>query len=739
MTRLRIPHLLAAIGVCVVLGLAAGAGRGLTSAFPDAGVKIEGTFPRNGGYPGAPLRNATNLRSWGSWAGSNTHQGTITFGPFVAPSTLTFAISGYPTQPGNAVFLERTGSHERQRVEASQVGERWRLIQVDLRPDWIGKSIVLVAQDRTSDLGGWLAITEPARGGLVTGINGLLQTLAAWTINGLLLGLLYWAALRVVGSRAWVPEPWLPLIAGGVVAALGYLAFWIYFATPTAGKAYSVTLVLAAVYVAVRRGRREDAMPGAVRHVSRLWLAVGFFYLALLCLFPTARNFYNLAANRLREDLPADNGLPHDVAMGAFRGDSLRPPGAEWLTSDRPPLQSGWQLLTLPWLRSVSVDPQRATGTAALWFQLLWVAAIYGLLATLHMPPRRIAAWVGLLSITGFFAQNTIFTWPKLSAAAFGCGAFALWFLPHPAPRRTATVLGAALAGLAWLSHGGIAFSFLAMAPWLVRSLIRGEWRRWMLATGVFLVLALPWFGFQKLYNPPGDRLIREHLAGIREKDPRPVWTAIRDAYHAESWPEIIDAKIANFRMLTLGHWPGLFDFRTTTAPGRRNDEFFSTFRALTWWLLAAIALPCALFRRQTREDLRRSGRAVIALLAWTALTIVIWCLMMFVPYATCIHQGSYAIMLTLFVLLAAAADWADPRLIHVIAVLQVATFTTTWAVANAHVHGPPTGWPFLAMATLAMVAIYLSAFRASADQGGPVAPESRPSRPDGIAAAKQP
>ena len=95
-------------------------------------------------------------------------------------------------------------------------------------------------------------------------------------------------------------------------------------------------------------------------------------------------------------------------------------------------------------------DERTANGTAAVWLQSIWVFAAYGLLRTLALAPGRAVAWTALLAFTGFFTLNTSFTWPKLSAAAFACGAFSLWVLPEHAPlSRRNHVLGAVLAALA--------------------------------------------------------------------------------------------------------------------------------------------------------------------------------------------------------------------------------------------------------------------------------------------------
>ena len=89
----------------------------------------------------------------------------------------------------------------------------------------------------------------------------------------------------------------------------------------------------------------------------------------------------------------------------------------------------------------------------------------------------------------------------------------------------------AVLAGLAWLSHGGTVFSLLALG---IMGLV---WRPWpsvralAAAALTFVLLAAPWTAYQKLYDPPGDRLVRWHLGGIDAIDGRGTMQTIVDQY----------------------------------------------------------------------------------------------------------------------------------------------------------------------------------------------------------------
>ena len=471
----------------------------------------------------------------------------------------------------------------------------------------------------------------------------------------------------------------------------------------------------------------------------KLLVAVSVFYLAWLHLYPAPVDFHTLASHRFRP-LPGDNTLPYNTAHSLWHGESLRNPTADWLSSDRPPLQAGWLLLARPATVLLDLDDRTAHGTAALWFESIWILAAFGLLRTLGLPRARALAWTALLAFSGFFILNTLFTWPKLSAAAFTCGTFSLWFLRGPPGRTTREpvdqgphavgvdppgsasanpsvpiLLGGALASLAWLAHGGVAFSFLALTPWLVRPVFRAP-RPWLLAAATFAVCALPWIAYQKFYDPPGNRLLKWHLAGQIEKDARGTWQAIRDSYAALPAGEIAANKLKNLAYQFQGDWR--YDSVPAGLKGHRDDEFFHTVRGLTWWVLGLAALPLALRKRRPGIPWRHHAN----LAGWTAATIGWSCLLIFIPGTAMIHLGSYAAMLALFVLLSAWCELASPWLLGVIAVLQTGTFFTVWTAPTAPAGGPPDRVAAL-LAAVAAIAILLLVAR---EHRAPLSPISR-------------
>jgi hypothetical protein len=722
--RLKRWHLLAALTGCALLYAAGLDPKRAVPAVAGLAVQVEGAFTPDGEYPVEPYPPGAAVRRWGSWSGSDANQGRLTIGPFRAPAVLRVDVSGYPSLPGNELHVEHLPTGARFNLDITNPGERWQPAVYAMPREWHGDPVALVAADGSTSWGGWLAVTEPIHATRRDLAASLAKALAAWSINGLLLGALWFAAARsllpVFGRNPELAPQWLPLIAAAAVAAAGYAVFWAYFAHPIFGKMVSAGLVIAAGAVTWRAARTRETFPPELLAVGQLALVVGTLYLAVLHLFPAPMDLHALAANRFRP-MPGDNTLSHVIAGRLYEGANLKTPLGDWLASDRPPLQSGWQLLTWPVLAALKIDAMRASGTAALWLQLTWIAAAHGLLRTLGLGPRRSAGWVAALALSGFFLLNTTFTWPKLAAAAFTCGAFALWVLGDREDAGTkgqkdqgttagtaneprslsfgplvpssfglfVPATGAVLAALAWLTHGGVAFSFLVLAPWLAWRWVRvpGAWRRWMLAAAVFSVLVAPWIVYQKVYDPPGNRLLKWHLAGQIPIDERGTWETLRANYGALGWNEILASRRENFAMQLRGTWRLLFSGEAASAQARRNEEFLYTGRALTWWLPGVLLAPLAMaWLARRRDSLERWRTGALGL--WAAVTIAVWCTLMFIRGDAFVHQGSYAAMIALFVIASASFEQVSRYTLAAVTLPQAATFLFTWTPPTAALAG---------------------------------------------------
>ena len=649
------------------------------------------------------------------WDCGKPGPGSVSVGPFPAPDHLRFAVRGSPG-PGGAVYLELQILRIRIPIAVAAPGPGWSIVDSDIPFGWRGRLVTLNAD---CGAGGDLAISQPfGRGTGGTRQYGLLETGTAWLANGLLYSAVFATLALWLSRRELVAPCWIPLAAGGGVALLGYAAFWSYFASPALGRLFSCGIFAAVLLSNLLSGARFGERDREWIRVAFTASLIGALYLGILHLFPVQRDFYDLASNRFTAGLPGDNRLPFDFSDALYHGQRPRVLGAGWLSSDRPPLQEGWQLIGWPVTAKMGFSDQAASGTASVWFQLLWVFALYGLLRSLRVAAGRAIAWTFAASLNGFFLLHTLYTWPKLCAAAFVCAAYGMWLMDGCSSRLRGRLLGGLFAALAYLCHGGAAFSLIPLLPWIVWRCLRGELGQWVLAGAVFGLTVAPWMAYQRMYAPPGNRLLKWHLAGDYGMDDKPVGRAIRDAYHGLSWGQILAKKSANLRYQFEGDWAGAASGSAAGADARRSDEYFHMLRALGVWVLAApvllLSLPGAAFRRRLSASARLQG----TLAAWAASSVLVWCLLLFTQ--TEVATGSLAVMVALFALCAVWFELAWRGCLALVAALQAYLLATTWVPGNLVVQGPVSAasTALIALAAAAAAAMMLRMHRNGKEPG---------------------
>ena len=501
------------------------------------------------------------------------------------------------------------------------------------------------------------------------------------------------------------------LLGALTTAALGYAAFWIYFAHPLAGKIFSWAAMLAILGTLAGTWLRPRAPRPAVHgRLLALTAAAGAFYIAALFIFPGVK-FTDTATQRFIARMPGDNEIPRIFAERLYIGMSPKGPGGDWLSSDRPPLQTGIALITLPALRAAGVDIDIACATAGVWFQLLWIPALWCFLRWLGLTEHEAHAGTAALVFSGFLLFNSIFTWPKLGGAALVLLAFCTFFgkaanTPDLAERRRRFAIGGALAGFGALAHGGVMFSLLALAP-LALVKLRARWSGWLVAALAFAVLALPWMAYQRFYEPPGNRLVKWHIGGVIPLDNRSVSEALRDSYSALGWAKAWEARWQNFAMLLHGDWRHTFSATRAGAYERRIQEAAYPLRAIGGWTLALAAL--AWLAVQTWRGLRvwrGRGAAHAVAVAWLALTLVGWVALMFFPNSVFVHQGSLVTQLGALGLLCAWTLLAGRWVFAAAATSGAGLFAFTWLSPSSAVATISAQAPAITTAVCAALAV---------------------------------
>jgi hypothetical protein len=625
--------------------------------------------------------------------------------PFEAPAWISLIVTGDLERPGNEVYFRPAGEDKRLRVSAHTAPFFWRRVTCRVPSDWVGKPIRLVAEAGPRIGGDWFGVSNPralSTGTVLVSHLKALAVLPAYAV-ALVLFLLpglppaLWLTARG-GVRDWFAVP----VAVVFSCLAGYLTFWAYFIGSGVGFWFGVA-VLSASAVALAAGVWRARTIRALLLSAEVWLPltltalVGAFYFALTHSVNLWLPLSEAPELRFLEFvLPRDNDIPYFFAESLYRG--IAPHGillGEWHYSDRPPLQAGLLLLQLP-VGYLVRQSAAFSHAAAVALQCAWVPAVWALCRAAGLPLRRAGLAVLFVTLTGFTLVNSVFTWPKLLAAALTVFAVLPALFDRGPKGQTfpwwkAGMLGAA-AALAFLSHGSVVFTLLPIGLLLLFPRYYPGLARLAVAGIVFAVTVFPWMWFQSQYDPPGNLLIRQHIAGRSESwdDARPLWSNLLGAYSGLSAGRILENKLANLRVLFAASTrpaPDQFPWPPYGAPqpwpvdsaSLRRCEFMCLFWSpgllnLGW----PVALAAAWRRRPALDP--GLGYVVPALVLAGALA---WIVLMFGPGSTVIHQGSYATVLLLLAALAAWLTTLPPRVAYVILFLQGTLFACGWLLTS--------------------------------------------------------
>jgi hypothetical protein len=264
---------------------------------------------------------------------------------------------------------------------------------------------------------------------------------------------------------------------------------------------------------------------------------------------------------------------------------------------------------------------------------------------------------------------------------------------------RDETMLAALAVALGMLAHGGVAFSvpFIALL-WLVPPMRPS---RAIIASGLmlFVALELPWTLYQKAFDPPADRLLKWHLAGVQSADdPRPFVKTLIESYQGAGIKNVAYNKWSNFTSIFPGpNWPTTATLRDDRAIYASNDTSFSTvFGALGvlngGWL---VLLMLPFLKPRPSETL---GVSIVLAVSLAGLAFMI--ALLFGPLAAVNYQGSYAINLGLAGALAVLVTRLPLPLVVVVAAYSAFAFVRTCVLFS-----PSGELPFgaLALATFGL------------------------------------
>jgi hypothetical protein len=533
----------------------------------------------------------------------------------------------------------------------------------------------------------------------------------------------------------------LGAIALAATALSGYCIFWSWFLSwrlvrplgwiLTAGALLYVVLALRKLEGKGRDALRPLLTPAALVFTSALLvLAATYAYGGLNTPLVTP-------AIRFSHPLPADNQLPFFLSDSMMNAHKIpKPLFIDWRASDRPPLQTAITLAQ----SFVQLGPsEMAYQLLAVILQSLWIFALWLLLYSSKVHRHAISLVLTGCLFSSFVFVNSTFVWPKLLAAVYLLGFLALFLGGHLAKHAPLALPMAITAGglLAWslLSHGGTAFAVLGLFPLaLSRRFISVKMGLVTLATAA--VLYMPWILFQKFCDPPGDRLIKMHVAGVVPIDNRLSMRAILDSYEATPLSKIIEFKERNLTMIfgTFEFWPTLRQFlfelpqqepersrvRLQLAKDLNVAQFFYFPSTLGFYILGIPLLLLGVIPRWRS----REWRLAVLLLVFAVFTDIVWAMIMFGPDTTVIHAGAYASVLGAFTS-SILGLWTVSRWLAAGALAaQIALFSYIHVFLLVPYEGT-LQYGEVALTVMALAGSIWLLARIGASTGGPVVPET--------------
>lgn len=440
------------------------------------------------------------------------------------------------------------------------------------------------------------------------------------------------------------------------VAVSGWTALFsltILFFDPQFGWMIVTSIVGLCILLIVRSWRLLFS-PLTIRTLAPFGFCVAYTgALLILAIVPSGvTEPLEFVRSRFSDPLPADNALPLLFARNVLSAIFPTPMLGDWLGSDRPPLQSAYFLvasLGLPEFFGSIRNQDLAYQVQGSLLQSFWLAGIWVLLDELELP--RFARWgaLALCAVSGFAFVHGIFVWPKLLPVLHLCIIVAI-AIPSKRPRLSTWRLGVLIgcnAALSLLCHGGSIFALAGIGVYALLNR-RIPTLKFLFSVAVVAILVLaPWSLYQRYFDPPGDRLLKWHLAGLVNVDDRPFTAVLAEAYQMMTWRQFVHSKLADLAVIAGRPWGWVamqfkafsFDFFSADTLQLRRAQFESVFATLGFFAWAPIAWSVLKRRLADSAPLK----AATMLFGVGCATLVIWILAMYEPGSTSIHQGSLA------------------------------------------------------------------------------------------------
>ncbi len=412
-------------------------GTNLTSG--TAGWTSNGCFANGGYYPttGFERRITAHERQgitlWGSFCGGDADTGTLRSPAFKAPVILELFVAGYPgsDKPGVQLALQKADTHEQMPLHVSKLaGGVWVKLHWWMPRAWRGQPVRLIATDSETGPGVWLGVSNPRS---LSVLNFFRQQWRSWfraTATYLYQVALFllpgFALASILAARRNYPVPpiYLVMIVICTSSVLGYSSFWAFFFSRGFGRFLSFAVYLTAigalVIPAVNSWANVKATARLIRQPILYTSLAGLCYTSFYFIFqdPFLPGIRYPSDRFFAQMLAADNVIPEIFADRIYDRKPVIPfCCGDWLSSDRPPLQTGIVLLERP--LTVINDGELSYQLLSSGLQCFWICGVWCLLVVIGTQEARIRQVLGFLVFSGFLFYNSVYAWPKLLSATY--------------------------------------------------------------------------------------------------------------------------------------------------------------------------------------------------------------------------------------------------------------------------------------------------------------------------------
>ena len=170
-------------------------------------------------------------------------------------------------------------------------------------------------------------------------------------------------------------------------------------------------------------------------------------------------------------------------------------------------------------------------------------------------------------------------------------------------------------------------------------------------ASAVVVLLVVPWAAYQRYVDPPGNRLMKKwHLAGVAPIDDRGIVEDTRRQLLGRGSVAPLE-QVVNFVQAFDPTYRGCHHPRTRSSAHARKSSLLPC--------RGSVRDHCFSFCCRRRSYATRPtapvGALVLVTMAWCGASLVAWCLLVFEPEWILVHTASYAMLLPLIALPAAA------------------------------------------------------------------------------------